>query len=311
MIKIENFDMLESSGISYGGHGGSKKGIIYNNERWFLKYPKSTKSMDVESLSYTTTPISEYIGSHIYETIEIETHDTKLGIANNKVVVACKDFLKSNEIILDYNSIKNEYSEVVERELEKISSSKSDFDNDISELKLIIDKNSYFRLKPELKERFWDMFIIDAFINNNDRNEGNWGLILDKDTKDLKIAPVYDNGASFYNKSNDYKLNDYLNDEFKFKQVVYDSCISIFSMNDKPINPLKYIENMDDIDCNNAILRIVPKINLNEIKKIFDEIPEEYNGLKVFSKIQKEFYFKTLEYKYNNILLPIYNQLKN
>ena len=45
MIKIENFDTLEPSGISYGGHGGSKRGIIINGERWFLKYPKSTKSM--------------------------------------------------------------------------------------------------------------------------------------------------------------------------------------------------------------------------------------------------------------------------
>ena len=45
MINIENFDDLSASGISYGGHGGSKRGIILNNERWFLKYPKSTKEI--------------------------------------------------------------------------------------------------------------------------------------------------------------------------------------------------------------------------------------------------------------------------
>lgn len=33
MIKIENFDLLKPSGISYGGHGGSKRGIIINNEK--------------------------------------------------------------------------------------------------------------------------------------------------------------------------------------------------------------------------------------------------------------------------------------
>lgn len=43
MIEIENFNFLNSSGISYGGHGGSKKGIIIEDERWFLKYPKSIK----------------------------------------------------------------------------------------------------------------------------------------------------------------------------------------------------------------------------------------------------------------------------
>ena len=35
MIKIENFDLMNPSGISYGGHGGSKRGIIINNERYF------------------------------------------------------------------------------------------------------------------------------------------------------------------------------------------------------------------------------------------------------------------------------------
>jgi len=65
MIKIENFDNSVLSGITYGGHSGSKRGIILGDEKWFLKYPKSTKSMDVIGLSYTTSPISEYIGSQI------------------------------------------------------------------------------------------------------------------------------------------------------------------------------------------------------------------------------------------------------
>ena len=43
MIKIENFDLLNPSGISYGGHGGSKRGVIINEERCFLKYPINKK----------------------------------------------------------------------------------------------------------------------------------------------------------------------------------------------------------------------------------------------------------------------------
>ena len=92
MIKLEKFDNSVLSGITYGGHSGSKKGIIFNGERWFLKYPKSTKSMNVVGLSYTTSPLSEYIGSHIYELLGIGVHETRLGIANGKIVVACKDF---------------------------------------------------------------------------------------------------------------------------------------------------------------------------------------------------------------------------
>ena len=46
MINILNLNNYVKSSISYGGHGGDKLGIIYNNENWFIKYPKSTKSLE-------------------------------------------------------------------------------------------------------------------------------------------------------------------------------------------------------------------------------------------------------------------------
>lgn len=310
MIKIENFDLLSPSGISYGGHGGSKKGIIIDGDKWFLKYPKSTKSMDVQGLSYSTTPLSEYLGSHIYELVGLETHQTKLGYANGKIVVACKDFLDNDEIIIDYNMIKNEYDENVERAIEQLSSSSlSDNNHNLEEVLVIMDKNFYFKSIPELKERFWDMFVIDAFISNNDRNEGNWGLVLNKKTNKLRVSPVFDNGASFYNKASDDKLLSIFNDDVKFRQVVYDSSVSIYRINDKIINPLKYIEKMENEDCNSAILRMVPKIDIDKIRRMFDELPEEYNGLPVLSKVQKEYYIKTLEYRYYNVFIPVYDRL--
>ncbi len=310
MIKIENFDLLKPSGISYGGHGGSKRGIIINNEKWFLKYPKSTKSMEVEGLSYSTTPLSEYLGSHIYESIGLETHKTKLGIANNKIVVACKDFLDSNEIIIDYNMIKNEYDENVERAIENLSSSSTlNSNHNLEEILVIMEENKYFKSIPELKERFWDMFIIDAFIGNNDRNEGNWGLILNKKTNKLSLSPIFDNGAAFYNKSSDDKLSSIYDDDFKFKQSVYESAISIYTLNNKKINPLKYIESMINEECNKAILRIVPKIDMQKIENIFNDLPSKYENLLVISEIQKKYYLKSLKYKYDNILMPVYNKL--
>lgn len=310
MIKIENFDLSNPSGISYGGHGGSKKGIIINGERWFLKYPKSTKSMDVPVLSYSTTPLSEYLGSHIYKSTGLDTHETKLGFANGKIVVACKDFLDTNEIIIDYNMIKNEYDENVERAIENLSSNSNiDSNHDLEEVLLIMEENPYFKSISELKERFWDMFVIDAFISNNDRNEGNWGLVLNKDTNKLRLSPVFDNGSSFYNKADDEKLNSIYIDDFKFKQSVYDSSVSIYRLNGKKLNPLKFIESMDNSECNKAILRMVPKINMDKIISIFNDVPEEYNGLPVLSEMQKTYYLKSLEYKYNNVLIPIYNKL--
>lgn len=67
---------------------------------------------------------------------------------------------------------------------------------------------------------------------------------------------------------------------------------------------------MNNKECNNAILRIIPKINMNKIKDIFNNI-EKYNDLTVLSKPQKRYYLKVLEYRYNNILLNVYNKLKS
>lgn len=310
MIKIYDFDKCELSGISYDGLGGSKKGILIDGEYWFLKYPKSTKSMNVEGISYSTTPLSEYLGSHIYASIGIDTHKTLLGIADEKVVVACKDFMKDNTIFLNFNMLKNDYEKIIEDGRDKLSSlSDLKSGHDFDETLLIINNNSRFKTNKELKARFWDMFIVDAFIGNHDRNNGNWGVFFNKETKKIELTPVFDNGASFTNKSSVERIKMILSDDKRFIQSAYESVTSVYRINGIQINPLKFIEHMENVDCNEAVLRIVPNINMEKIKEIFDSIPEEYNGYIIMDKVQKEFYLKLLEYRYENVLLPLYEKL--
>ncbi len=48
MIKMIDFSdaKLSSRNLEYGGRAGEKKGIIFNNEFWFLKFPKNTMGMN-------------------------------------------------------------------------------------------------------------------------------------------------------------------------------------------------------------------------------------------------------------------------
>ena len=308
MIDILNLNNCVESSLSYGGHGGDKLGIIYNNEKWFIKYPKSTKSLENVTLSYSTTPLSEYLGSMIYQKIGLLTHEVKLGIINNILVVICKDFLANNEMILDYNSMKNSHNDEIEKYILS-TSSLNNSNNDLEQIMVYMDKNKYFKELPDLKKHFWQMFIIDALINNNDRNESNWGIIINKDTREIRIAPVYDNGASFYNKSDDNKFKNILEDDFKIKQVFFDSAVSIFEIDGKKINPLKYIMSLENEDCNEALKTIIPKIDLNEIENIFKELPNQYEDIKIISDISKDFYLQMLKYRYEKVLLPAYNNL--
>ena len=215
--------------------------------------------------------------------------------------------MANNEIILDYNCIRNSHSDEIEKYF--LSTSLASSINDLEQIMVYMDKNKYFKELPYLKKHFWKMFIIDALINNNDRNESNWGIIINKDTREIRIAPVYDNGASFYNKSDDNKFKNILEDDFKIKQVFFDSAVSIFEIDGKKINPLKYIMSLENEDCNEALKTIVPKIDLNEIENIFKKLPNQYEGIKIISDISKDFYLQMLKYRYEKVLLPAYNNL--
>lgn len=307
-MKIYDFNNCKENGLRYGGHAGNKLGIIIDNENWFLKFPKSTKDLTRKvEISYTTSPLSEYIGSHVYSCIGIPVHETVLGIKDNKLVVACKDFRKnaSDYRLDDYNSIKNDYVDGLEEKLESVSSSNG-HEVCLEEVEVILDNHPLFLSHPEVKQRFWDMFVVDALIGNNDRNNGNWGVLVNNKTNQATICPVFDNGASFNTKSSDEQIEKILNDNNRFESSVYKSRMCIFMENDKQLNPFKYIESAKNTDCNEALMRIVPKINIENIKKMINEIPNEVNGIQIISDVRKEFYCKCIEYRYEKSLYPTY-----
>lgn len=90
---LDSCVLNERNGI-YGGNAGNKEGVTINGEYWIIKYPKTTRGMRDELPSYTSAPLFEYIGSHVYKILGIDVHETILSIRNSKLVVACKDFCK-------------------------------------------------------------------------------------------------------------------------------------------------------------------------------------------------------------------------
>ena len=110
---------------------------------------------------YTTAPLSEYIGSHIYGILGIDVHETLLGIRRNKLVVTCKDFQKHMGDLGEVRTIKNTAIDAVE-ELNKGDSSQS-VTGDVVDLQELF---SHFQVNPLLKstnvqKRFWISAIVD------------------------------------------------------------------------------------------------------------------------------------------------------
>lgn len=49
----------------YGGNAGFKKGVTIDGINWIIKFPQETSTFSNVDISFTTAPLSEYIGSHI------------------------------------------------------------------------------------------------------------------------------------------------------------------------------------------------------------------------------------------------------
>lgn len=310
MVKIHDFSEcpLSDRAGTYGGAAGLKDGIIYNDEYWIIKYPKSTKSMNAVEMSYTTTPLSEYLGSHVYKILGYDVHETLLGIRNKKLVVACKDFCKREGSLREIRTIKNLANPELAEKLERSFSSTGDtMYVDLEELLLHIQYNDILSRIPDMEERFWDSVVIDALINNNDRNNGNWGVLYEEGK--YKLAPVYDNGASFSNKADEGKIKRMLSNPQLLEESSTNT-ITSYGLQGKQLT-VRAIMNLDYPGLKAALLKNVPLIKdkMPQLHELFQSVPESWIGIPVCSKDRADLYFKTMECRLQNILIPSYQKV--
>lgn len=271
----------------YGGTNGNKICIIYNNEDYMLKLPYLKK----EKTSYSNSCISEYISCQIIKTLELNVQETILGTFKDKIGVACKDFTGNGYVLKQFAELKNS----------QIETSENGYGTELNEVIETIDNQTVFD-QNELKNFFWDMFIVDALLGNFDRHNGNWGFLVNAELKDIKIAPIFDCGSCLYPQPNDEMLKSILNDEKEMNSRVFVFPTSALKENNKKINYFDYISSLQNEDCNQALKRIFPRINLKKINTIITETP-------FISDIRKQFYQEIIKLRYEKILKYSYDKL--
>ncbi|MDY5584328.1 MAG: hypothetical protein SPG61_00860, partial [Arcanobacterium sp.] len=291
-----------------GGDGGAKLAIEYRDNVWMLKLPKSTKEYRVKQLSYTTSPLSEYLGSLIYASLGLPVHETVLGTYGRKVVVACKDFTFVNGVeaskIIPFHEIKNSF---MSEDISAYSGTGSQ--TLLEEVLAAIYHDSVLAQQEGVVERFWDMFVIDAFIGNNDRNNGNWGLLKSFQDGSLTLAPVFDNGNSFFSKRGLAQMERRLKDIDLLHEDAYrvPTCVYKYVGYDNQehqINPYTFMMRAQEPDCNAALERFMKRVNINEICGLIDAIPEVFNDVIVMPQIQKDFYKSILQIRFEEVFKP-------
>jgi len=298
---------------SYGGAAGDKDGIVIDGEPWIAKYPKSNEGMaKSDKLSrMSQTPLSEFIGSHIYEILGYPVHKTLLGIRKNYLVVACKDFCDENTRLLEMRTLKNIHiSEMNQKFNVDLHETDDDHLVNLNELFVQFEMNPEISKINGISERFWNQVVIDGLIGNNDRNNGNWGILSCGDKREL--APIFDNGASFYPKKSTIAIEQILKlpeadqarnnanvqEPFTIDGEHHLSYRSILDLTESEI-PAAQVELLKAAVISNTEL---VESKLNEIIEFVKSIPGSYEGYEIISEPRREYYLKSFITRFEDVL---------
>lgn len=265
---MRDYTKYEKTPVMFSG-AERKFEIIIEGYRYIVKFQKNSE------VGLTFNHVSEYLGSHIFQSIGIPVQETFLGTYDGKNVVVMKNFLEPEDMLVAFNG-------VGESSLER---DKEFYQYTYEDITAMLRENMKSTNVEETINRFWDMFIVDAIIGNFDRHGGNWGFI--KRNNLYRIAPVYDNGSSLYPKLNtDDKLKAVLSSEEEINQRIYKFPTSHIKVKNRKSSYFEVITSLQFETCNEALQRIVPRIDLTRIGTIIDEnlfrqVAEEVRGHKI------------------------------
>jgi hypothetical protein len=268
--------------------------ILDDNEKYLLKKPDPTREKNKkEILSYINNVYSEYIGCNIARLMGFEVQETKLGEyttrnrngeETTKIVCLCKDVRKKNEKMREFDTI----------------SLSSDMPTNVVTFEITeqIILNIQERLNlseettQEIRDFYYKLFILDAFIGNTDRHNGNIALLLNENDEFSRISPIYDCGSSLLPLIDDKEINS-----CNLQNLALSINSAIKTNNMKTIRYNDFLINNRNKNIDNALLEVICNIDLNKINEMI-------NNTNYISDIRKYFYKSILELRYNKILIP-------
>ena len=279
-----DYSRYQSSGRYYTG-AERKKGILIQGEPYIVKYAKNSPQ------GITYSHISEYIGSHLFQMVGLEAQQTFLGICDGSPVVVMKDFIGEDEIFVPFNAVGDS----------TLEQSRERYQYTYHDIMQMLEENMKLTDVEGTIQHFWNMYLVDAWIGNFDRHGSNWGF-LKKDNR-YRMAPIYDNGSSLFPRLNtDIKLQKILDSEEEMLKRVYTFPTSQILLQGKKSSYYELIDSLQYKECNDALIRMKPKIDLEKMEKIID-------GVEEISMVRKTFYKSMLHLRYEVMIKEPYRKL--
>lgn len=279
-----DYSRYQSSGRYYTG-AERKKGILIQGEPYIVKYAKNSPQ------GITYSHISEYIGSHLFQMAGLEAQQTFVGTCDGSPVVVMKDFIREDEIFVPFNDVGDS----------TLEQSRERYQYTYHDIMQMLEENIKLTDVEGTIQHFWNMYLVDAWIGNFDRHGSNWGF-LKKDNR-YRMAPIYDNGSSLFPRLNtDMKLQKILDSEEEMLKRVYTFPTSQILLQGKKSSYYELIDSLQYEECNEALIRMKPKINLEKMEKIID-------GVEEISAVRKTFYKRMLYLRYEVMIKEPYRKL--
>ncbi|MGI5989229.1 MAG: HipA domain-containing protein [Lachnospiraceae bacterium] len=269
-------------------YGGSdrKIGVIADGRQYMLKFAhKNERGIDF-STSCVSPVFSEYIGSEIFRACGIPAHETHLVLYKGELAVACRNFCEEGDYDREFAWYMRTVYDASER-------------GRIPRLPQIYNVMKTPELRPILDEsvkRYWDTFVIDALIGNFDRHTGNWSYIYNRRTGKMRQAPVYDCGSSLFPGLDEAGMANVLAHPDALAERVLKFPLAALSV--KQSRKVSYTDMLTsgfDRHCEQAVLRMYPRIDMEKIGSIVDGIP-------ILSDVRRRFYKTILKVRYDFII---------
>lgn len=294
MLDLVDFNNWERIPLVYGGDAGRKIAVMDVRDRpWMVKFPESSRAAHGNTEFRMTSPLAEWLGSHVYELAGVPVHETVLGVCGGKLVCACRDFTYPDLVLYEFHDVKNSISDdepgYVGRPSDGSSLCMSDVLNTVRHLP------GPFATWPCL-DRFWDMFVVDGLIGNADRSNRNWGF-LSRGGELVGLTPVYDNGNSFFNVKPDATEQEALTAESL-------SCYT--DQAGRRVSPMRYISDGADEGCMRACGRLLERLDLSAVDSLIDSAPEQVAGVVILPAAAKGFHKGVLRRRLEEVIRPAY-----
>ncbi len=283
-MRAIDFSKYELSGKYYGG-SERKLGIIIDGEDYMLKFQKQT------AFGKRNNHISEFIASHIFELCGFTAHKTYLGFRDGEQVVACKDFNVSGKQFVPFNDVGES----------SLDQDKETYQYDYEDIMQMLRDNSKLTNVEETISMFWKIYIMDALLGNFDRHGANWGFI--KENNRYTLAPVFDNGSSLFpNLIEEEEMEAVMLSQEETDKRIFRFPTSQIKLNGRKSSYYEVIYSLAFLECNEALVKIYERINMEQIESLVEETP-------LVTDIQKRFYLHMIQARYEKIIKASYDSL--